>query len=315
MIHVPAARTRAAARVATLALAALAVQACAFGARAAQQIDGAQLMRDLTALAHDSLGGRAPDSPGSRMARAYLTSRIETLGLEVEADTFPVARAGGEVDGVNLYARVEGTERSDRFIVLTAHYDHMGVVDGAIFNGADDNASGVSALLQIAEALVREPPRHSVFVVFLDAEEGGLRGARRWVSQPPVPLDDVILNVNLDMVSRTEGELWAVGTNPYPALRPIVESVDPEPPVFLRFGHDTEADRGSDNWVNASDHAAFHREGIPFLYFGVSDHPDYHRPTDDADHVDAVVFTAVVETLWRALEALDRAHQGVRLVS
>jgi Zn-dependent M28 family amino/carboxypeptidase len=275
-------------------------------------LDARQLFEDLSALSHDSLQGRAPGTDGSRMAREYVVSRLEALGLGPVADTFALDGPGGAAPGINVHATVRGMEFPDRYLVLSAHYDHMGVRDGRIYNGADDNASGVSVLLQLAAFLTRVPPRHSVTLVFLDAEEVGLRGARHFVAHPPMPLEQVVMNVNLDMVARTEGELWAVGTALYPALRPVVEAVTPVPPVFLRYGHDTETDRGSGNWVGASDHAAFHRVGIPFLYFGVSDHPDYHQPEDDAEAVDPEVFAAVAETLRRVLVELDGALSGRR---
>jgi Zn-dependent M28 family amino/carboxypeptidase len=275
-------------------------------------VDADALMRDLSVLAHDSLQGRAPGSEGSRRARAHITARLTSMDLEVVADTFALTRDDETVDAVNLWVTIRGTDHPDRYLVVTAHYDHLGVRDGEIYNGADDNASGTAAALALAAVLAQAPPRHSVIVALLDAEEGGLAGARHFVATPPVPLEHVLMNVNLDMVARSEGELWAVGTTQYPALRPLVEAVEPEPPVFIRFGHDTEADQGSDDWVMASDHAAFHREGIPFLYFGVADHPDYHQPTDDLEAVDPGFYAAAVETLWRVLEMLDGALNGVR---
>jgi Zn-dependent M28 family amino/carboxypeptidase len=144
-----------------------------------------------------------------------------------------------------------------------------------------------------------------VFVAF-DAEEGGLRGARHFVEDPPVAREAIVLNVNLDMVSRSESELYVSGTYQYPQLLPFIENAAPAEPVVLRTGHDTPADTGSDNWVGASDHGAFHQAGIPFLYFGVEDHPDYHRPTDDPEKVDPAFFEAAVETIRRVIVELDR---------
>ncbi|MDT8342229.1 MAG: M20/M25/M40 family metallo-hydrolase [Longimicrobiales bacterium] len=270
-------------------------------------------MADVEALAHDSLQGRAAGSEGGATARHHLTARLEALGFRVAADSFPVRRRTGEpLTGVNLRVAVPGTEHPDRWLVLTAHYDHVGVRDGEVYNGADDNASGTAALLALAAALSREPPRHGVLLAFLDAEEGGLQGARHLVAEPPVPLDAVLLNVNLDMVGHAEGELWVAGTTPYPALRPLVEAVAPTPPVFLAFGHDTEADTGSDNWINASDHAAFHAQGIPFLYFGVADHPDYHRPTDDPATLNPAFLAGATATVLEVVRHLDGVLAGER---
>jgi Zn-dependent M28 family amino/carboxypeptidase len=296
----------------TLAPALVLVAAAAAPLAGQVAVDADALMRDLSILAHDSLEGRAPGSTGSRRARTHIEARLASMGLVVAADTFQLPQGDDAVDAVNLWATIRGTDHPDRYLVVTAHYDHLGVRDGEIYNGADDNASGTAAVLALAEVLARAPPRHSVVVALLDAEEGGLAGAHRFVAAPPVPLEHVVMNVNLDMVARSEGELWAVGTTQYPALRPLVEAVEPEPPVFIRFGHDTESDQGADDWVTASDHAAFHRMGIPFLYFGVADHPDYHRPTDDVEAVDRAFYVAAVETLRRVLETLDGALNGAR---
>jgi Zn-dependent M28 family amino/carboxypeptidase len=275
------------------------------------------LMADVTVLAADSLEGRGAGTPGGEKARRYLMQRLQGMGFVVAQDTFPLRRRGQDEGGeprtgVNLVVTVPGTTFPDRWIVLTAHYDHVGVRNGQVFNGADDNASGTAAVLALAEMLRAAPPGHSVLVALLDAEEGGLQGARHLVANPAVPLDRILVNVNLDMVGHSDGELWVTGTYPYPALKPLVEAVEPAPPVFLRFGHDTPEDRGSDNWVSASDHGAFHREGIPFLYFGVADHPDYHRPTDDADTLNPAFLAGATETVRRVLAHLDGALDGAR---
>jgi len=271
-------------------------------------------MADVAVLAADSLEGRAAGSEGGARAQRYLVSRLEGMGFHVTQDSFPVRRrgAGEPSTGVNLTVTIPGTVHPDRYLVLTAHYDHVGVRNGEVYNGADDNASGTAAAVGLAEVLRAAPLRHSVVVALVDAEEGGLQGARHWVADPPFPLEQVLVNVNLDMVGHSQGELWVTGTTPYPFLRPLVEAVEPAPPVFLRFGHDTEADTGSDNWISASDHGAFHARGIPFLYFGVADHPDYHRPTDDAGTLNPAFLAGAAETVRRVLVQLDEALGGAR---
>jgi Zn-dependent M28 family amino/carboxypeptidase len=132
-----------------------------------------------------------------------------------------------------------------------------------------------------------------------------LAGARAWVGALVDPADSVALMINLDMVSRSERVLWVVGTYQHPELLPIVEGVESASGVELRFGHDSPEWAGPDNWVQASDHGPFHQAGVPFLYFGVEDHPDYHRPTDSADHVNPEWFAAEVETIRRVLLAVD----------
>lgn len=265
-----------------------------------------RLLADLSVLAHDSMRGRAPGTDESAEARRYIIDRLEEAG---------VAPLGGDyerpftiVDGgnaTNIVGVVEGTTPGT--IVLTAHYDHVGVRDGTVYNGADDNASGTAAVLEVSRIIAGEPLSHSLVVAFLDAEEVGLQGARAFVSTETVPISDIVLNVNLDMVSRSGGTLWAAGAFHTPSLRPVLESVAEHAPTELRLGHDQPGIDGEDDWTSASDHGPFHAAGLPFVYFGVEDHPDYHQPTDDVERVIPEEFHSSVETILLALRALDAA--------
>lgn len=281
-------------------------------AACAQTATSDPLLDDLAVLAADSMAGRAAGSEGGRMARDHIVARLRSMGFAPVLDTFPVVRGDETTEGVNVRVVVAGTEYPDRYVVVTAHYDHLGIRNGEIYNGTDDNASGTAGLIALAGTLGERPPRHGFMLVFTDAEEGGLHGARHFVDQPPVSLDAVLLNVNLDMVAHSDSELWVAGTYPWPALGPVVDAVEPVAPVVLRRGHDTPDDEGADNWIMASDHGPFHAAGIPFLYFGVADHPDYHRPTDDVDTIDPAFYRAAVETVERVLRAADRMLDGRR---
>ena len=269
-------------------------------------------MSDVRALAADSMEGRAAGTPGGQRARRYVEGRFREIGLDGAvggAYGQPFALKSGGA-GVNLVGQIAGTDSPESVLVVTAHYDHLGVRDGEVFNGADDNASGVAALLEVARRFREAPPQHSVLFVAFDAEEGGLVGARHFVEASPVPLSAVLATVNLDMVSRGDtGALWVAGATPYPHLRDAVARALARAPVPVRFGHDTGA--GSDNWTSASDHGAFHARGVPFLYFGVEDHADYHRATDDADAIDPGFYAGAVEAIWSAVRALDRSHASL----
>ena len=273
----------------------------------APDVDSAGLLRDLSILAADSMEGRAPGTVGSRRARSFLVRSLEAIGVEPLGVGYrhPFTWPGGA--GENLLGSIRGAGGSTAVIVLTAHFDHEGVRDGVVFNGADDNASGVAAALEVARHVAVSPLRHTLIVALLDAEEDGLQGARAFIDVPPVPLERVALNVNLDMVSRTGGLLWAAGAHHTPALRPLLESVAADAPVELRLGHDRPGAPEGDDWTGASDHAPFHAAGIPFVYFGVEDHPDYHRPTDDFERVDPGEYVDAVRTILSGLRALDAA--------
>jgi Zn-dependent M28 family amino/carboxypeptidase len=275
-----------------------------------------QLLADLRTLSADDMEGRDTGSAGGERARAYIVSRFEAIGVAAPAmgrlqpwEMAGRSREGGKLySGVNILGVIPGTRVTDRYIVVTAHYDHVGISDGLIYNGADDNASGVATMLELATRLKAEAPEHSVIFVAFDGEERGLLGARHFVEAPPVPLSSIMLNVNYDMTARaeTDGKLWVTGTYQNPALRPLLEPVAARGAISLAFGKDTPQDTGSDNWVEASDHGAFFRAQVPFLYFGVDYHPDYHRPSDDFERITPSVFANATDLAIDAFRALDR---------
>ncbi len=270
-------------------------------------LDSARLVTDLSVLAHDSMEGRRPGTPGSLKARVFLERALAASGARPASDVWarPFDWGGGR--GVNLVATVPGVGPGDAVIVLTAHYDHLGIREGQVYNGADDNASGAAALLEIARQVSAQPMDHTLVLALLDAEEQGSRGADAFLATPPVPLERIALNVNLDMVSRTDGVLWAGGAYHTPALRPVLERLVEAAPLTLRLGHDRPGAPEGDDWTHQSDHGSFHELGIPFVYFGVEDHPDYHRPTDDFERVDPGEYVAAVRTILLGLRMLDAA--------
>jgi Zn-dependent M28 family amino/carboxypeptidase len=264
-------------------------------------------MEHVQTLSSDAYEGRATGTEGGRKARAYLEAAFETAGLQRFGDTYVHPFAGpGDGTGNNVVGYLEGTRLPDAYIVISAHYDHLGVRDGTIFNGADDNASGTAALLAFASYFAEHPPEHSILFAAFDAEEQGLRGARAFVEAPPVPREDIVFNLNMDMVSRGDaGELYVAGLYHYPAFEPYLDAAAERSGIDLRYGHDRPG-MGADDWTNSSDHAPFHQASIPFLYFGVEDHPDYHRPTDDVDRIDATFFDNAAETILDVLLELDQ---------
>jgi Zn-dependent M28 family amino/carboxypeptidase len=278
----------------------------------APRLDPSALLADVRYLASDELQGRRAGSAGGAAARSYVLERLRALDLDPAYDgylrPFRFPRGGGAAEGVNVVARLRGTDPAlaGEHVVITAHYDHLGVRDGEVFNGADDNASGVAALLAVAAELRDRPLRRPVLFALFDAEEEGQWGARSFVAEPPVPFEELALAVNLDMLGRDDGgALWASGTRHHPWLRAPLRRAAERAPVELRFGHDDPAQ--PEDWTLESDHVAFHAAGIPFVYFGVEDHPDYHRPTDDADRIDAAFLAGAAELVLAALREVDAA--------
>jgi Zn-dependent M28 family amino/carboxypeptidase len=192
---------------------------------------------------------------------------------------------------------------------VSAHYDHLGVRDDIIYPGADDNASGVAVLLAIARQLRAQAPRHPVLLVAFDAEELGLRGAEALVGSSLLPVLAVALNVNLDMVSRNDdNEIFAAGAYHTPWLKPILEDVQRRSAVKILFGHDRPMVKagGVEDWTRQSDHGVFHQVGVPFVYFGVEDHADYHQPSDTADKIRPLFFGDAADMIVEAVVTLDR---------
>ncbi len=271
----------------------------------------ARIMQRLSALAADSMEGRRAGTAGSVRARAWIVAELTAMGAKSFGSSYAVpitlrARAGSDTAGANIVARIPGKNSGGPVLVLSAHYDHLGVRNGEVFNGADDDASGCVALLTIAERLLREPPEHDVILAFFDAEESGMVGSKAFVNAPPVPLEHIAMNINLDMVARQDGKaLWVSGTSHTPSLKPIAEVAAKNSSVTIRFGHDTKDLKPGDDWTGSSDHAAFHSKGIPFLYLGVEDHADYHKSGDDADKVDPTFFRGTVEFAYALTRTAD----------
>nr|WP_316626991.1 M28 family peptidase [uncultured Brevundimonas sp.] len=274
------------------------------------------LLDDVRILSGDDMQGRDTGSAGGERARAYIVSRLEAMGVQPASfgRLQPFAAPGRtregvkRFNGVNIVGLIPGTRVADRYIVVTAHYDHVGMNDGQIYHGADDNASGVATMLELARRLKAQAPEHSVLIVALDGEERGLLGAREFVKAPPVPLSSVSLNLNFDMTARaeTDGHLWVAGGYQHPDLRGLLEPVAAQGPVSFAFGKDTPQDTGANNWVESSDHAAFHAVGVPFLYMGVDYHPDYHRPSDTFERITPAVFASATELAIAGFHALDK---------
>jgi len=270
---------------------------------------GARGLDHIRFLSADALEGRLIGSEGNRKAREYIEGVYRSLALSMYEGTYldPFAfQANDETrEGSNVVGYVEGTEQPDRFIVVTAHFDHLGVRDGEIYNGADDNASGTAGLLMLAEHFSANPARHSLIFAAVDGEEGGLRGARHFVSDPPVPVADMMLNVNLDMISHNDSVLYVAGAYHTESLKPVLDAVASASAITLRQGHDSPDLPRGDDWTMASDHGPFHEAGVPFVYFGVEDHPDYHRASDTFETINQQFFLDAVETVKQVILRFD----------
>ncbi len=239
-------------------------------------------------LASDELGGRYARGPEAERAAEYIAAQFASYGLEPMGDDGTWFQSIGGDFSPNVVALRRGSAAG--CVVVTAHYDHLQRAeegDDRIFNGADDNASGTAAVLEIAQAIGAQkaaPYRSIVFVAFT-AEELGLRGSRYFVNERPEPirelgdLGEIVGNINLDMVSRGEENLiFCEPGDGAERLVEVAEDANAEIGLDIRFGEHRE-------WLSQSDQHAFLQRGIPAIYFGVEDHPDYHHVTDHADRI------------------------------
>lgn len=206
----------------------------------------------------------------------------------------------------NLCALLPGTdpERADEVIVCSAHYDHVGVREGVTYPGADDNASGTSGLLALAEALVRRGPlERSVLFVWLSGEEQGLWGSQAFCADLPLAPDmRVVMNLNIDMIGRTSpGELYITPSREHESFGPLSE---------LAYAHGAAEGFAElvsqDEFYRASDHYNFARMlEVPVVFLSTGDHPDYHEPGDTPDKIDVEKLSRVVRLTLRMLEGMS----------
>jgi hypothetical protein len=281
--------------------------------------DEALVIGTLQILAHDSLQGRKPGTEGHAKAQAYLVEKFRALGIDSLGPGYlqpfeAKLRGGGVVPAANIVGVIRGANFPEKYVVVGAHYDHVGVEDGQIHNGADDNASGVGGLLGIASYLKSKPPKHSVLLVAFDAEESGLQGAKHFVAHPAVPLSKVVVMVNMDMISRSDAqEVYASGAGHYPFLKHhLLVAGKAVEPVAMKLGHDVPPKSRNDaqDWTQSSDHGPFHNAGVPYVYFGVEDHPHYHKPSDDFETIDREFYLNVVDLVLRSVVEFDQ-HLGL----
>jgi len=275
-----------------------------------QLFDADALLDRVRFLSLDSLEGRRTGEKGGLIARDYVVSQFKKNGISpllseyTQPFSFEGRRDKKTFEGANVLGLIKGTEHPEKYIVISAHYDHVGVNNGEIYNGADDDASGTSAIIAIAEYLKNNPPKHSVIIAAFDAEEMGLRGAAHFLEANTIPKEQIALDINLDMVGRNDNnELYVVGTNLYKQLQPAITNLELPENFKLSVGHDGLD--GKDNWVSSSDHGPFHRQEIPFLYFGVEDHKDYHKPTDDFEFIQPEFYAKAVAVIISVLERID----------
>ena len=283
--------------------------------------DSVAIRRDISYLASDKLEGRLTGTPGNDSAAAFIAQRYKYLRLKAPYPGYlqhfvarPAAAAhSGDTAGLktqNVVAMLEGSDPvlRNRYIVIGAHFDHLGRTTqysmdpragDVIRNGADDNASGTAAILQLARMLSIQKPKHSVIFVNFSGEEEGLLGSQYFVDNPPVPLDSIVAMFNFDMVGRlTDDKLMVYGTGSAAELPSIVDSANLRVLPALKI-------QGGGDGFGSSDHSSFYAKNIPVLHFFTDIHSDYHRATDDVEKINAAGEARVVNLAFDMIRSVD----------
>jgi hypothetical protein len=203
-----------------------------------------------------------------------------------------------DVASENVVAMIKGSEKPEEYLVISAHLDHIGVRNGQINNGADDDGSGTVALLEIAEAFKQAAkdgygPRRSVIFLHVTGEEKGLLGSRYYTDNPIFPLENTVTNLNIDMIGRidpkrTEGDrnyIYLIGSDRLSTeLHNLSEEVNKKyTNIELDYTYNDENDRN--RYYYRSDHYNFAKNDIPVIFYFNGTHADYHRPTDTPDKI------------------------------
>jgi len=267
---------------------------------------------DVVYLSSDLLEGRETGTEGEAMAAQYIANRFNQLGLNTSFQSFdfevkahPHATESTPKTGKNVIGYLDNG--ADYTVVIGAHYDHLGYGSSgslhrgepAIHNGADDNASGVAAMLRLAEWLTKDgaPKANNYLFLAFSGEEFGLFGSKYYASNATLPIDNVNYMVNMDMVGRLNEEnvlvINGVGTSP--SWTATLDDIQIDPISITT----TESGFGP------SDHSSFYLKDIPVLHFFTGQHSEYHKPSDDAELINYEGIDLVSQYIYQLVTALD----------
>jgi len=240
-------------------------------------IHAADIKKHQEFLGSVELEGRGPGSEGARKASDYIAARVKEWGY------VPAGTDGGWFQPFgegkrNIAALRRGT--SDEYVVIGAHYDHLGKKGEKVFPGADDNASGTSTLLDVADGVAKATLTRSVLFLWFDGEENHLEGSTWWASHPTLPMGKCFAMVNVDMIGRNETGKVYCGVQKDKAKEPVY-------PKLAALMKEVEAAYGPpfdwtefDPYIQRSDHWPFMEKGVPALFFTGGMHADYHKEGD-----------------------------------
>lgn len=290
---------------------------------------------NLTVVASDEMEGRETGSIGQKKAGNYLIEQYQKAGVlfpkgatsyyqTVPAAYFNAKRNENLGDSENIWAFIEGSEKPEEIVVISAHYDHIGVKNGEVYNGADDDGSGTVALLEIAKAFQKAKneghgPKRSILILHVTGEEHGLHGSRYYSENPLFPLANTVADVNIDMIGRRDeahkdsnNYIYLIGSDYLSSdLYTICEEVNKKyTNLFIDYKYNDREDEN--RFYYRSDHYNFAKNGIPsvFLFNGV--HADYHKASDEVDKIEFDALTKRTQLAFTI--AWEIANRDKRLV-
>ena len=226
-----------------------------------------------------------------------------------------------KLSSTNVLGYMEGTDLKDELIVITAHYDHIGVIDGEVYNGADDDGSGTVCALEIAEAFMKakaagKGPRRSVLIMPVTGEEKGLLGSEYYSENPVWPLESTVANLNIDMVGRTDADhkdpnyIYLIGSDKLSTQLHSISETANEQHTKLMLDYKFNDPKDPNRYYFRSDHYNFAKHKIPVIFYFSGIHEDYHKPTDTVDKImfdkTAVVAKLVFHTAWELANRDER---------
>lgn len=250
----------------------------------------------------------------ARIDSTMKPSSFEIPGAVVSMKTTTVIR---DMSSQNVVGYLEGKDPilKNEFLIIGAHYDHVGYQKehepgkDYVFNGADDNASGTSAVLAIAQAFARqhEKPRRSVLFITFAGEEKGLYGSRSYTDQPLFPLDRTVAMLNLDMVGRNSVDsVFIIGESKSPDIAQINREENKE----IGFVLVTE-----DKVLGGSDHQSFYKKKVPFLFYFSGFHPDYHQLSDNPEFINTAKLAKVARLAFRTAWRIANDDRRYRVIT
>ena len=283
-----------------------------------KNVDPTQYMKTITAedlkkhlyiIAADSMEGRETGSAGQKKAGRYLISQYQKnevsfpKGATSYYQPIPAAylnkKYGGNLgDSENIWAFIEGSEKPNEIVVVSAHYDHVGTKDGEVYNGADDDGSGTVALLELAQAFQiakkeGHGPKRSILFLHVTGEEHGLHGSRFYSENPLFPLENTVADVNIDMIGRrdeihpnTNNYVYVIGANRLSSDLDFVCAIMNQKYVNLDLDYRFNDPKDPNHFYERSDHYNFAKHGIPAVFFFNGVHADYHKKTDEPDKIE-----------------------------